>query len=145
MKELTHNRHRIIINDNIAELPIIRFQAFNRWLMLESGIGSDINAINAKLSNIAAFIERDKKENALKEVANMSQALAFMMGNISPEQNAFICLCEKIDGKQVIDYSDEGVEALSKKINDIPIGILRGWIDEAKKKLKTMWIYSSRN
>jgi hypothetical protein len=39
MKEIKHNRHKIVIEDDISRLNIQRFQTFNRWLLMDSGIG----------------------------------------------------------------------------------------------------------
>ena len=105
--------------------------------MLDSGIGSDHNAINQRLNNIAQFVKLDKKDEALKEVANISQAVGFIIGHLSPDFNAFICLCDSIDGKKVNDLSDEGirgyVEILSK--TKAPVWQFRQWLEDAKKKL----------
>ena len=137
MKTLTHKKHKLVNYDSIEELPINRFQAFNKWLMLESGIGSDHNAINQRLNNIAQFVNLDKKDEALKEVANLSQAISFVIGELSPDLNAFICLCDSIDGRKVNDLTDEGikgyVEILSK--TKAPVSLVGQWLNEAKKKL----------
>jgi hypothetical protein len=147
MKEIKHNRHKIVIEDDISRLNIQRFQHFNRWLLMDSGIGSDLNAINGRLTNIMLYIKHDDKENALKEVANMSQAITFVMENINPEMGAFICLCESIDGVRVNDLSDEGIkkyiEILGRK--DIPLAKIREWLSDAKKKLKKILLPFSRN
>lgn len=140
MREIRHNGHRIVIEDDISRLNIQRFQHFNRWLLIESGIGSDLEAINSRLSNVMNYIRLEEKEKALKEVANLSQAMAFTMQNISPEMSAFICLCDSIDGVKVNDLSEEGikryVEILGKK--KIPLGKIREWLGDAKKKLKAI-------
>ncbi len=136
MKTEKYKGHKVVYYDSVEELPINRFQAFNKWLMLDSGIGSDLNAVNTRLNNIAKYINLDSKEEALKEIANLTQAFAFITGHLSPEFNAFICLCDSIDGQKVSDLSDEGIkgyiELLSRK--KIPILKLREWLNAAKKK-----------
>lgn len=136
MKTEIYNGHKVVYYDSVEELPINRFQAFNKWLMLDSGIGSDLNAVNQRLNNIGKYINLDSKNEALKEVANLSQAVAFITGHLNPEFNAFICLCDSIDGQEVKDLSDEGIKGyidiLSTK--KIPIWKVRQWLNAAKKK-----------
>ena len=137
MKTLTHNRHEIKIYDSVEELPINRFQDFNRWLMLDAGIGSDAESINLRLGNIAKLLNLEEKNEALKEVANLSQSMAFVMSKLSPEFNAFICLCDSINGKKVNDLSDEGIKGYIEILSrtKVPIWKVREWLEEAKKKL----------
>lgn len=147
MKQLIHNEHKILIYDSIGELPIERFQAFNKYLLLDSGIGSDFNAINQRLHSLSRLIGTDRKNDALKEIANLSQAINFIIANVSPEMYAFVCLCRQIDGKDITDLSDEGIKSTLSMLNkiEIPNNILTRWLYGAKKKLRKKSSYISRN
>ena len=47
MKELKLAGHKVRLYDSIEELPICRFHAYNRMLLIDAGIGSDINDFDA--------------------------------------------------------------------------------------------------
>lgn len=46
MKKVTLQGHKIEIYDSIDELPIVRFQIYNKYLLLDCGIGSDMESVD---------------------------------------------------------------------------------------------------
>lgn len=63
MKNLTVNKKTVRVYDSIDEMPIINFQKYNKYLLIDSGIGSDVDDIDAHIARIAKFI---KSNNAKK-------------------------------------------------------------------------------
>ena len=49
MKREVINNHIVILYDSIDELPIIRFHKYNKYMLIDSGIGSDLNDINVHI------------------------------------------------------------------------------------------------
>ena len=47
MKTLYINNHEIKVYDSIDELPIINFQKYNKYVLIDSGLGSDIDSVNS--------------------------------------------------------------------------------------------------
>lgn len=139
--------HTIEYYDSIMDLPIEQFQAFNLNLILDSGLGGDVEAINDKLGQISTFIARGEAEKAHQLVANMSQALQLTIQAINPEMNAFVCLLYKMDGEEVSDFSAEGCKRVLEKLSraKVSIGIIRKIVDRVKKNWIPNWNSFSPN
>ena len=82
MRKEKHNGLVIEIYDSIEERPAYRHMNFNKNIMIEAGVGSDLNAYYAKQANIIANIEKGNKVEARQEMENLRQNLAFIMQNV---------------------------------------------------------------
>lgn len=136
MIQKTINGHTLKIYDSIDDLPISNFQKYNRLLLIDSGVGSNLEDIDLHISKILKYINTDKIL-AVQELQNMRQALYFVNQNVSPKYLAFAALIYEVDGEKVNDLTDDGLKALLDKINKTPVS----WIDSLfailKKKLET--------
>ena len=56
MKSLLINKKIVQVYDSIDEMPIVNFQKYNKYLLIDSGIGSDVDDIDAHIVKIAKFI-----------------------------------------------------------------------------------------
>lgn len=132
-----HNGHTLVLFDSIEDLPIERFQAFNFALLLDSGIGGDVESINSHIAMMAKLIESDKKAEAMQQLANYQQSLHFIVSGVNPKLNAFAPLLYSIDGELVTDFSESGVKAISEKLSKrkFTLGIVGRILDTLKKKL----------
>lgn len=146
MRIIEINGHRLEMYASIEELPITRFQDFNRLMLIDAGIGSDLDAVDRHLAAVLRYNARGDKEKLQKEVMNLRQNLAFAIGHISPEMGAFCALIKSIDGEPVDDLSDEGIARTLKKLSarGATFGHLVQWMKELKKKWTASWRYSFR-
>lgn len=71
MKEIEIGKHTVEIYDSIDELPIKRFHKFNKYLLIDAGVGSDLNSISEKINRIVRFIDKEDKANAKIELDNL--------------------------------------------------------------------------
>lgn len=135
MKKLKFNGHYLEMYDGIDELPITRFQEYNRYVMIDSGIGSDLASFDGHISTLRRYIAKGDKNNANQELNNLRQNMAFVVGNTSPRMNAFVSLIKTMNGKRLDDVSDPEaiIKELSKK--GLTIGKVNGFMDSLKKKL----------
>jgi len=133
MLKETINGYSLEIYSSIDELPIERYMAFNRQLMIDSGVGSDMDDITTKVTKILRLIERDKDQAKL-ELLNLSGTLANALTEVSPKMGAFACLVKSVDGEPWEDLSIEGVKELTNKINSVP----KTWIDKVIKKVRRL-------
>lgn len=119
MKEVWVNGLKLLMYNSIEELPAIRFQKYNEFLLTDSGIGSDINAIVRQNTLIIEFIKKGSTEKAIQQLQNMNQTFHFIISNMSPEMASFVVLIKSIDGKDNDDISEDGIkrtlERLSKR------------------------------
>lgn len=137
MKEFTHNGHKIEMYASIEELPVTRFQDFNRLMLIDAGIGGDLDTADRHLSAILRYNAQGDREKLQKEVMNLRQNLAFTMANISPEMGAFFALVKSIDGKPIEDLSEDGIRRATEMIakKGITRGQVKEWMKDVKKKL----------
>ena len=104
--------------------------------MIDSGIGSDVDDIDAHITNIAKYINTKDEKKALLELQNMRQSMYMINSEISPKYLAFAALIHSIDGKEVTDLSDDGLKALLEEIKQIKHSKVIEFLFWLKKKLR---------
>lgn len=135
MKSLLINKKIVRVYDSIDEMPIINFQKYNKYLLIDSGIGSDADDIDAHIINIAKFIKANNSKKALQELQNMRQNMYMVNSEISPKYLAFAALIHSIDGKEVNDLSDDGLKKLLQDLKDIKHSKVINFLLWLKKKV----------
>lgn len=136
MKQMLINKKTICVYDSIDEMPIANFQKYNKYLMIDSGIGSDVDDIDAHITKIAKYIKSKDEKKALLELQNMRQSMYMVNSEISPKYLAFAALIHSIDGKEVTDLSDDGLKALLEEIKQIKHSKVIDFLFWLKKKLQ---------
>lgn len=135
MKSLLINKKIVRIYDSIDEMPIVNFQKYNKYLLIDSGIGSDADDIDAHIVKIAKFIKANNNKKALQELQNMRQNMYMVNNEISPKYLAFAALIHSIDGKEVNDLSDDGLKKLLQNLKDIKHSKVIDFLLWLKKKV----------
>lgn len=137
MKKLTINGHTVKLHDSIETMPIDVFHRFNLFVSIDAGIGGTIEDVDRRLFRAREFMRHNQKDNAVAELDNMRQALAFVIENNNPEFLSFAALIHSIDDKriQVSDESEcrEALAMLAKK--GITVGTIRRALEDVKKKI----------
>jgi hypothetical protein len=136
MKTVKINNLTLEIYDSIEEMPIVRHHKFNKMLMIDSGIGSDLSAFDMKLERIMRFI-KDNPEHAQTELLNLRQCISFIQNEISPKHLAFCALVKSIDGKEITDISDDGMQAIHERLKTATDKEITSLTEEVKKKNRT--------
>lgn len=103
-------------------------------MLIDSGIGSDLEDINMHIVRVSKYIELDKQK-ALQELENMRQALMFICNSITPKYLAFVCLISEIDGEKLTDLSDDNISSILKKLSFVKKGHADDISEAVKKKL----------
>lgn len=137
MKNLTVNKKTVSVYDSIDEMPIINFQKYNKYLLIDSGIGSDVDDIDAHIARIAKFIKSNNAKKALQELQNMRQSMYMVNSEISPKYLAFAALIHSIDGEEVNDLSDDGLKNVLAKLKEIKHSKIIDFLVWLKKKVTT--------
>lgn len=135
MKSLLINNKIVRVYDSIDEMPIVNFQKYNKYLLIDSGIGSDADDIDAHIVKIAKFIKANNNKKALQELQNMRQNMYMVNNEISPKYLAFAALIHSIDGKEVNDLSDDGLKKLLWGLKDIKHSRIIDFLLRLKKKV----------
>jgi len=130
------SKTEIKVYDSIKELGIVRYQEFQKLLLQDIGIGSDINAIAKHFNSLYSFITHDKKEEAIQEAQNLHNNFYMMISKINIKSHCFACLVYEVNGEKVKDFTDDGVRKTLKKIKALKASQVEDILDEVKKNLK---------
>ena len=135
MKDVRLNGHKVELFSSIEELPIIRFHKYNKCLLVDAGIGSDLTAFDSHIERVVRYIRADKREEAAKEMENLRQNIYIIIQGMSPQHLAFACLVARIDGKPVTDLSDEGLQKVLEQLGGTPLKDITAHTEAVKKKI----------
>jgi len=133
MKNLIVNKKVVRVYDSIDEMPIVNFQKYNKYLLIDSGIGSDADDIH--ITRVAKFIKSNNAKKALQELQNMRQNMYMVNNEISPRYLAFAALIHSIDGEEVNDLSDDGLKNILARLKEIKHSKIIDFLTWLKKKV----------
>ena len=137
MKNLIVNKKVVRVYDSIDEMPIVNFQKYNKYLLIDSGIGSDADDIDAHITRVVKFIKSNNAKKALQELQNMRQNMYMVNNEISPRYLAFAALIHSIDGEEVNDLSDDGLKNILARLKEIKHSKVIDFLTWLKKKVTT--------
>lgn len=136
MREETIGKHKVKIYDSIDELPIIRFHKYNKYMLIDSGVGSDLEDADGRFVRAMKFIKSDP-ELAIKELQNLRQLLHLISETINPTHLAFATLVAEIDGEPRTDLSDTGLSEVIRILGEAKKGWIDWLLELVKKKIDT--------
>lgn len=135
MKSIIFNNKIIKVYDSIDEMPVVNFQKYNKYLLIDSGIGSDADDIDAHIVKVAKFIKANDNKKALQELQNLRQNMHMVNSEISPKYMAFAALIHSIDGRQVTDLSDENLKSIIEQLKTVKHSKIIEFLMWLKKKV----------
>lgn len=136
MKKMKLGEHSVVMFDSIEELPIVRFQKYNKMLMLDAGLGSDLTALDAHLARVGEFIKAGETDNAAREIDNLRQTLFNVQNGLTPHFMSLIPLMAEVDGEPLTDLSDENIQRVYDTLKDVTKKAYEGAASEVKKKIE---------
>lgn len=129
------NGHVVKIYDSIEELPIINFQKYNKFMLIDSVIGGDIADIDVSVLKVLKYIQQGDIDMAVKQLDNMRNAMHLVVQEISPKYLAFTALLAEIDGKPITDVSDSNLMSILEVLNTERKNIIDAILLQFKKKI----------
>ena len=135
MKEVKLNGRRVVIYNSIDELPMERFHRYNKMLLIDAGVGSDISDFDARIERCVRYIRKGDNENAAKELDNLRQNVFLIINEQSVRDLSFACLVKSIDGEACDDISEDGLTEVLTKLGGVPRGQMTDSLDSVKKKI----------
>lgn len=144
MRQYIINGKLVKLYDSIDELPVVNFQKYNKCVLIDAGLGSDIESVDAKIINVAKMISKGEKEKAMDELQNMRQTMHLIVSEVSPKYLAFAALVHSVDGIKNTDLSDDGLKELLGKINEAPASMIEGFLNFVKKNFVPSWKRTTR-
>lgn len=135
MKQVKIGKHNVTLYNSIDELPIVRFHRYNKMLLIDAGLGSDLNAVDAHIERAVRFINNDSRKDAATEMENIRQTMFVIMQEMNPKHLAFACLVSEIDGEPCDDISDDGLRKTLQVLGDVPVKEMTAEGEAVKKKI----------
>ena len=128
-------KHTVEFFESIDSLPFNRFNSFNKFVMLDAELGSDVIAFDTK---IFQFLGKEMIKEATGELYNLRNTYHNVMTENNVRGLAFACLIRKIDGEKVDDYSIDNLRTILDKLSSwgLEIGHVRETTDTIKKNSK---------
>ena len=135
MKTVKIGSKKVEFYDAIDELPINRYHKFNKYMLVDSGIGSDLNDINDHIAKIARYIGKKDEKNAQAQLENLRVSLYMVANETNVRHLSFAILVKSINGKPVFDISDENIKRIADSFGNEKKGFIDGFIESIKKKI----------
>jgi hypothetical protein len=121
MQNIKINDHEISIFAAAEEMPIGRYTKFQKYLLMGSGVGSDMPSINNHFAKLFEYLTHKMNDQALQETKNLYFNMYLIFEEINVDSLAFACMVHSIDGKEINDLSEDGLKAVSELLNEIGI------------------------
>lgn len=128
-------RHVIELYDSIENLPIVLFSKMQKYQLIEQGIGSTISDFDKHFEMVIDFLKHDKKDKAIKELTNIRHLFWHTMNEVNPAHLGFCCFVKSINGKDIVDYSENSLIKIREKLSGI--GLTQKLVDEFDLKKKS--------
>lgn len=103
--------------DGIDVMPMQRFNAFNKFVMLDAELGSTVFDFDKINTRIMEFVSKDMKEEALKELLNLRLVYNNILNENDTKGLAFASLIKKINGEEVEDFSEKNLKEILLKLS----------------------------
>jgi hypothetical protein len=139
MIDIKVGEHTVKIYRAADELPIKRYAKFQKYNLIESGVGADMDAIANHFGKLFEFINFAMKEEAVREAKNLYYTFFMMLEEITVPGMAFACLVYSIDGKEITDTGEDNLKAVVDQLSEIGLSqkIVLEQVEGIKKKILT--------
>lgn len=139
------NNVTVILYNSIKELPIDLSKKFNHFMLQVAGIGNTYEDIDDHLARLTEFAKADKKDELIEELKNMRFNFFAILDQWDFRSNAFACLVKSVNGLEVTDRSDEGLEKMITYLseNGLTNEKAETTISEVKKNLQQKSSFTS--
>lgn len=135
MVEVKIGKHSVKMYDGIEDLPVVRFHKYQKFLLIDSGIGGTMTQFDQRIETTRRFLMQGKTEQAQRELENLRQCVYMIQSEVSPKHLSFAALVTEIDGKPCEDLSDDALKEVVGKLSDVSESELAGLIGSVKKKI----------
>ena len=136
MMTIEIGKHTVEYYGEIEEMPVVRYHKWQKAMLIEAGLGSDIASFDRHCERLRIYIATGDKDNAQKELDNLRQSVWLIQQEVSPRLLAFAALVTKIDGRECCDLSDDALKKVVEQLSDAPAVKLSEVIGQLKKKIE---------
>ena len=136
----------VVYYETPQDLPIRRYQKFNKYLMIAAEVGETIADYDKRMGRAIVYLKNNDTANAAKELQNCRQGVFNALEEYTPSGLALACMVKSVDGKQCDDLTNEGLSSVLDALNEqgYTRGELVSNIQRLKKKSKASLRYIFR-
>lgn len=137
MKIINFNGNTLELYSDIKDLPIKNYRAFQKYILIDIGIGTTIDDVSKHFEKLHFFLSNNKVDYAIKEAENLHFAFYEMINEIDYQCYSFCCLINKLNGQKIENLSEEYLDSKINELNELGLTQLMvdDYIDQIKKKL----------
>jgi len=135
----------IKLNDSVTikcytdadEMPLNRYMAFQKYLLMDSGVGCDMRAVSEHFQRFHQYLAGGMYAEAGKEAENLHFNMFSILERINFQALAFGCRVYAINDEILTDYSEDALLILSERFNEMGLtqGVVKESNDDSKKKI----------
>lgn len=122
------------VYDSIDELSILRFHKYNKFLLVDVGLGDNMNDVDTHIVKAMRMVKNDP-DAALQELQNLRQNIYLINSELSAKNYAFCCLVSEVNGNPFTDFGDDSIKGLLKILEDAKQSELTAQLEAVKKKI----------
>lgn len=122
--------------DSPDEMPMRRYQRFNKFVMIDNEVGSNFEDYNRRTMKGIELLKKNLVTEAIQEFSNRRQMVFNSFEGYSPKGRALAILVHSIDGDVFNDYSKGSLDKIEDKLNEIGFSykLTEETVREVKKK-----------
>lgn len=132
--EIEVNGHRVVLYDAPEEMPVVRFHKFSKYMLIDSGLGGDMAAVDRRIGRLIELNTRGERDDIDTELRNLRQSIAMTMDGFDGKSLALAVLVRSVDGKPRDDLSEEGLRRTADMFAETRVDRLTQWLVGVKKK-----------
>lgn len=128
---------RVYVYGDSKECPSKRYSRLQKYLVMDAGIGSDLESISSHFTRLYGFIGEAMTDTALKECENLHMNFFAVLNEMNFRSLAFAIIVASINDEPQTDISDEGLKRLLERVDSLELsqGTIETAVDEVKKKI----------
>ena len=144
METIKLGKNTVEIYNGAENLPIRRYQKFNKFLLNDNQVGSDFSDFEKRTARSIEFLKKGMQNEAINELENRRLMVYNAFMEYTPKGKALAILVHKINDVVFTDYSDETLEHIINELDRI--GFTKKQLDEktdeVKKKLNPKGLFT---
>ena len=130
---------------NDINMPIDRYMCYSKYVLIDSGIGSNLESFDANIAKVMRYMADGKTKEANIVLMNLRQLYNFILNETNPAYLSFAALVKSINGKPCNDLTDEGLQLVVDKLarKNWSVSGIMNTLKDVKKKYKVRSKFTS--
>lgn len=127
-------KHEIELYGSVKELPVLRFQTFNKHLLFSDEVGSTMADARQRVIKSMEFVKSNMETEALKELENLNLTIFNADQLYNPKARGFATLVKRIDKTYYKHFTNEHLDKCIEQLEQV--GLTQEAMEEALLEVK---------